>query len=64
MFLFNIPTISSYFAVCTAGLEMEDGLCLDPNRPRRYVAQQPDTTITSTGTMVSLQVRSCLSQEL
>ena len=45
------------FAVCTAGLEMEDGLCLDPNRPRRYNLQKRDTTITTTGTMINLQVR-------
>ena len=36
---------------------MKEGLCLDPNRPRRYVTQQPDTTITTEGAMISLQVR-------
>ena len=46
------------FVVCTAaGHKMEDGLCLDPNRPRRYVAQQPDTTITTMGTMIKMQAR-------
>ena len=45
------------FSVCTAGLEMEDGLCLDPNRPRRYKLNKHDTTITTEGAMIGLQVR-------
>ena len=36
---------------------MEDGLCLDPNRPRRYKLNKHDTTITTEGAMISLQVR-------
>ena len=55
IFLTFIPFVS--FSVCTAGLEMEDGLCLDPNRPRRYLTQQLDTTITTEVAMISLQVR-------
>ena len=45
------------FSVCAAGLELEDGLCLDPNRPRRYKLKKRDTTLTTTGTMVNSQVR-------
>ena len=51
-----VSSLSTLFAVCAPGLEKEDGLCLDPNRPRRYVLQNRDTTITSTETMVNLQV--------
>ena len=45
------------FAVCAADFEMDDGLCLDPNRPRRYNLQKRDTTITADGAIINLHVR-------
>ena len=56
IFLMTFTLLVS-FIVCTAGFEMENGLCLDPNRPRRYNLQKRDTTITTDGAIINLQVR-------